>query len=624
MAVEETRYYKALLHTEKLAAVGTAVASLSHDIKNIMHGVRFGGDLVRRGLAGNDAELLKTGWRLVERNQIRIDDLIQDMLNYSKDREPACESTDLAKLVSEVVDEIRQRLGESNVSLTFEPCEMPECDVRSCRAASGHSQCHHECGSMRSKDSPDPGIVLTFDRPDDRAVELIVSDTGPGVPAEMKEEIFKPFVSSKGNRGTGLGLPVSRKILREHGGDLTAEEWPRGKICVSNSTALAVRNESRCPRQAAAKGNEQDRIPGGNPFFADGFVPRERNGGRRGIAEPIEIDHHAVGRNARRFEGRIDDPRIDLVRDDEAEFRAQFLAIGLGLFDQFNQPINGKLEHFAAVHPQILQMWQRADSRRRVGRDHARHLNQFLPRSVREELNFADADVRILGWREDHRPGRIAEENAGIAVGIIRDASQCFRANHEDVFCRPGSYELLTDTQGVDEAGTGGRNVERGNGPAAKIGLNQIGRRRAHHVRRDRGTDDQIDVLRRDSRNGQGFPGRFRSHRGRRIGRADDPPFANAGPRANPFVGRIERRREFIVRHDAVGHATARPANGNTHRTAHDQTVPTGAQGKEGLVYAKPASGGRRVVSGVPFAIHEIQFGLCWRYEQFHIERYWR
>ena len=48
-------------------------------------------------------------------------------------------------------------------------------------------------------------------------------DNGPGIPAEKLEDIFKPFVSTKGSRGTGLGLPVSRKILREHGGDILVQ-----------------------------------------------------------------------------------------------------------------------------------------------------------------------------------------------------------------------------------------------------------------------------------------------------------------------------------------------------------------------------------------------------------------
>ena len=54
-------------------------------------------------------------------------------------------------------------------------------------------------------------------------VRIVVLDNGPGIPSEKLNEIFKPFVSTKGSRGTGLGLPVSRKILREHGGDLVAQ-----------------------------------------------------------------------------------------------------------------------------------------------------------------------------------------------------------------------------------------------------------------------------------------------------------------------------------------------------------------------------------------------------------------
>ena len=53
--------------------------------------------------------------------------------------------------------------------------------------------------------------------------EITVTDNGPGIPADKLADVFKPFVSTKGSRGTGLGLAVSRKILREHGGDILVE-----------------------------------------------------------------------------------------------------------------------------------------------------------------------------------------------------------------------------------------------------------------------------------------------------------------------------------------------------------------------------------------------------------------
>jgi signal transduction histidine kinase len=54
-------------------------------------------------------------------------------------------------------------------------------------------------------------------------LRIEVRDNGPGIPTAKLADLFRPFVSTKGARGTGLGLPVSRKILREHGGDLTVD-----------------------------------------------------------------------------------------------------------------------------------------------------------------------------------------------------------------------------------------------------------------------------------------------------------------------------------------------------------------------------------------------------------------
>ena len=73
-------------------------------------------------------------------------------------------------------------------------------------------------------DREDPYVgVQTLLEPAGQWARIVVLDHGPGIPPEGIGEIFKPFVSSKGSRGTGLGLPVSRKIFREHGGDVVVE-----------------------------------------------------------------------------------------------------------------------------------------------------------------------------------------------------------------------------------------------------------------------------------------------------------------------------------------------------------------------------------------------------------------
>ena len=229
LAVEETRYYQALVQAERLAAIGQTIAALSHHIKNIMQGVRFGSDMVRMALDGSDPELLQKGWRLVEKNQTKIDDLILDMLSYSKEREPLKESTDLNALATEVVDVVRGRATARGVALQFQPTvglARVQCDPDGIHRAL-LNVVSNAVDAVEGRDDPQVSVAIAADA---AGVELRVVDNGPGFPAEKLAEIFKPFVSTKGARGTGLGLPVSRKILREHGGDVIAESTP-GEGC---------------------------------------------------------------------------------------------------------------------------------------------------------------------------------------------------------------------------------------------------------------------------------------------------------------------------------------------------------------------------------------------------------
>ena len=202
------------------AAVGQTIAGMSHHIKNIMQGVRFGSDMVRTALKEDDRDLLAKGWKLVERNQARIDDLILDMLSYSKERDPIIEPTDLKELVNDVLDVVRGRAAEVSVSLAFEsPAEFPKvpCDPDGVHRAV-LNLVGNALDALAGRDGA--AIELELRTSEGRWAELDIRDNGPGIPAELHVEIFKPFVSSKGNRGTGLGLPVSRKTIEEQDGEL--------------------------------------------------------------------------------------------------------------------------------------------------------------------------------------------------------------------------------------------------------------------------------------------------------------------------------------------------------------------------------------------------------------------
>jgi two-component system NtrC family sensor kinase len=131
LAVEDTRYYSALVQAERLAARQT-VATISHHIKNILQGIRGGSYLIELGLAEHNEELIQKGWKIVEKNQQRISSLVMDMLTFSKEREPELVPADLNRVVEEVIELMQSRAAELGVTLHWEPQpDIPSsCSIR--------------------------------------------------------------------------------------------------------------------------------------------------------------------------------------------------------------------------------------------------------------------------------------------------------------------------------------------------------------------------------------------------------------------------------------------------------------------------------------------------------------
>ena len=221
LAIEDTSYYSAMVQAERLAAIGQTIAGLSHHVKNILQGVRGGSYLIEEGLKENDQEIVTRGWRMVEKNQEKISALVLDMLTFSKDRQPEMVQSDLNAIVGDVIELVQVRADEANVKLVDErSANIPELvfdgDGLHRAILNVVSNAIDAC-----KDNEN-GVVRVSTNHDRKAEKLsvVVSDTGPGISEEDRERIFGLFESEKGNRGTGLGLPVSRKILREHRGDI--------------------------------------------------------------------------------------------------------------------------------------------------------------------------------------------------------------------------------------------------------------------------------------------------------------------------------------------------------------------------------------------------------------------
>ncbi len=207
-----------LVRSERLAATGQTVASISHSIKNILDGLRGGVYVYKRGVRIGDEATRDDGWVMVERNVDIISALVIDLLNYARDREPDLAPCDPNDLIADVVRAMGPRAEQLGVDLQSELNPLVH---------EAHLDAHavHQClvnlvtNALDAASEADPGWVQVGTGVGD-AGELVfdVSDNGPGVPPRLRDGLFTAMVSSKGSKGTGLGLLVVHKVVSEHGG----------------------------------------------------------------------------------------------------------------------------------------------------------------------------------------------------------------------------------------------------------------------------------------------------------------------------------------------------------------------------------------------------------------------
>ncbi|QDU25734.1 Sensor protein ZraS [Anatilimnocola aggregata] len=227
LAVEDTSYYSAMVQAERLAAVGQTIATLSHHIKNILQGIRGGSYLIEEGLKVGENDVVRRGWRIVEKNQERISNLVMDMLTFSKEREPDLQRADMNETIADVVELMQTRAQEAGVLLQFSPsADVPmllfDADLMHRAILNIVTNAIDACEKREAA-----RVTLRIDyNQTEKTTDIVVEDNGEGIAPEDIQKIFSVFESRKGARGTGLGLPVSQKILREHGGEIIVSSIP--------------------------------------------------------------------------------------------------------------------------------------------------------------------------------------------------------------------------------------------------------------------------------------------------------------------------------------------------------------------------------------------------------------
>jgi len=213
-----------MLHAEHLATIGELAAGLAHEIRNPLAGIAGAIEIITKDFPKDhpDREVLED----LRQEVRRIEKTLNDLLVYARPKPPQFGRADIKETIVRTLQLARQQTGTRQVdfSIQISP-SLPRFQADSeqlhqvllnlvlngIQAIDKEGKITIEA-NLRSADGPSQT----------GSVEIAVTDTGPGIPPEHLERIFRPFYTTK-RGGTGLGLSLCRRIIAAHGGTLTAE-----------------------------------------------------------------------------------------------------------------------------------------------------------------------------------------------------------------------------------------------------------------------------------------------------------------------------------------------------------------------------------------------------------------
>lgn len=226
-ALQINRLIKAKQESERLATFAVALADIGHSAKNMLMRMEFPITLIDRSVAKGDVNAMKNSWDVMKRATKEIGQLVRDMLEYSKPRKPELAEVDVAAMTRDVLADCRPDAESKKITLTLEGADAPLPWVLDIKAL--HASIHNVTGNAIEAIAEHGGdrVTVTIDnRTNPNELRLIVSDNGPGIPLEIQRRIFDPFFSTKGKKGTGIGLASVKKGVEEHGGRVLLDSAP--------------------------------------------------------------------------------------------------------------------------------------------------------------------------------------------------------------------------------------------------------------------------------------------------------------------------------------------------------------------------------------------------------------
>jgi len=215
------------LRTEQMVVCGEVTTGLAHEIKNPLAGIKGAMQLFSETAKLSDPE--RNILQMAVREIKRIESLIRDILNFAKPPKPQFSSVDINSLLDSVLAFSLQSI--SSLSNSAGPLNIvKDFDSHLPHILSDSMQLNQSFLNLilnAAEDMTEGGTltVKTSYNVSENSIQVIISDTGKGIEKELIEEIFNPFFTTK-PKGTGLGLPITKRLIEQHGGSISFKNNP--------------------------------------------------------------------------------------------------------------------------------------------------------------------------------------------------------------------------------------------------------------------------------------------------------------------------------------------------------------------------------------------------------------
>jgi signal transduction histidine kinase len=243
----EAFYRERMVRADRFAAVGEIATGLAHEIKNPLAGLSGALELMAEDLAENPRQSEVLGEM---RHQVqRLTNTMESLLSFARPPRAKLRSTDVNVSVEKVLFLIRQQCRDGCVSIVPDlGGALPPVLADSAQLEQVFlNLCLNACQAMQRRSG---ARLVVRTRQGEGTIHVEIEDSGPGIPAEARPHVFKPFYTTKGE-GNGLGLAISARIVSEHGGHIGYRCPPEGGTIFTVTLQQARAPGSRAAEHAA-------------------------------------------------------------------------------------------------------------------------------------------------------------------------------------------------------------------------------------------------------------------------------------------------------------------------------------------------------------------------------------